>query len=88
MNQVEQWQKETATLVSQLIDTLADFGESNPDIPAQVMMGALGELLVNFSVTQAGTENTIRLLVHLKEAVELHGQNIASTLRILWTQLS
>jgi hypothetical protein len=77
MSRVEKWQKKTAALNSQLVDTLVAFAEANPDIPVQIMTAALGELLVNFSVSQVGTANTSRLLDYLKEAVEGQGQKIA-----------
>lgn len=53
----------------QLIDVMEHFGEKNLDIPAQVLMAALGELLIQFSVDHFGPNITSEFLDDLKEAV-------------------
>ncbi len=76
MSQAKLWQKKTGELRGHMIDVMEEFGRSNQDIPAQIVMAALGELLVQFSVSQAGTANTLHLLEHLREAVEKFGGQI------------
>ena len=77
MSQAIAWQKKAEELRGLMIDVMEKFSRSNPDVPAQIVMAALGELLIQFSVSQAGPENTMRLLDHLKEAVEKFGGKIA-----------
>lgn len=45
----------------------------NPVIPAQVLMAALGGLLIQFSVGQVGPGMTSKFLDDLKEAVRKFG---------------
>jgi len=70
-------QLKVGQLREQLIDVMENFGRTNPGIPVQAIMGGLGELLIQFSVGQAGKANTLRLLDHLKEAVEIFGDQIS-----------
>lgn len=60
-------------LQADLADVLLKYGERHPDIPAQVLMAGLGELLINFSISQAGSQVTLCLLDRLKEAVIYQG---------------
>ena len=54
---------------NQMIDVMEHFGNENPGIPAQVLMAALGELLIQFSVDHVGPNITSKFLDDLKEAV-------------------
>ena len=60
-------------LRNQMIDVMERFGNENPGIPAQVLMAALGELLIQFSVGQVGPGMTSKFLDDLKEAVRKFG---------------
>lgn len=60
-------------LRSELIDVMERFGMENPEIPAQVLMAGLGELLIQFSVGQVGPGMTSNFLDDLKEAVQTFG---------------
>ncbi|WP_154845651.1 hypothetical protein [Pseudomonas fluorescens] len=61
-------------LRNQMVDVMERFANENPGIPAQVLMAGLGELVVQFSVSQVGPRMTIRLLDDLREAVQRLGQ--------------
>lgn len=60
-------------LRNRLIDVMERFGSENPGIPVQVVMAGVGELLIQFSVTQVGPGMTHKFLDDLKEAVHLFG---------------
>lgn len=60
-------------LRNQMVDVMERFANENPSIPAQVLMAGLGELVVQFSVSQVGPVMTIRYL-DLREAVQSMGQ--------------
>lgn len=77
MASVEDLKDKVNQLTDQLADVMIKFGETNPDIPAQILMGGLGQLLIQFSVSQAGEAHTLLLLEHLKEAVHKFGGRIA-----------
>lgn len=57
-----------------MVDVMERFANENPGILAQVLMAGLGELVVQFSVSQVGPGMTIRLLDDLREAVQRLGQ--------------
>lgn len=61
-------------LRNQMVDVMERFANENPGIPAQVLMAGLGELVVQFSVSQIGSGMTIRFLDDLREAVQRLGQ--------------
>ncbi|UZE05829.1 hypothetical protein [Pseudomonas corrugata] len=61
-------------LRNQMVDVMERFANENPGIPAQVLMAGLGELVVQFSVSQVGPVMTIRYLDDLREAVQSMGQ--------------
>lgn len=61
-------------LRNQMVDVMEHFANENPGIPAQVLMAGLGELVVQFSVSQVGPAMTIRYLDDLREAVQRMGQ--------------
>ncbi|KHK65301.1 hypothetical protein HU755_24010 [Pseudomonas sp. SWRI111] len=61
-------------LRNQMVDVMERFANENPGIPAQVLMAGLGELVVQFSVSQVGPGMTIRFLDDLREAVQRLGQ--------------
>ena len=77
MSQAQEWQEKARELRIQMIDAMEAFSSDNPDIPAQIVMAALGELLIQFSVAQTGQANTMHLLEHLREAVVRFGGKIA-----------
>ncbi|WP_325918554.1 hypothetical protein [Pseudomonas frederiksbergensis] len=56
-------------LQNQMVDVMERFANENPDIPAQILMAGLGQLVVQFSVSQVGPDMTIRFLDDLREAV-------------------
>lgn len=60
-------------LRTELIDVLMGFGARNPALPAQALMAGLGELLIQFSVSQVGPVMTDKFLDDLKEAVKHFG---------------
>lgn len=62
-----------AELRNQMINVMDHFINENPDIPVQVLMAGLGELLIQFSVGQVGSGMTIKFLDDLKEAVQRFG---------------
>jgi len=61
--------EKTTELRNKLIDVLEPFSKENNDLPAQIIAGAVGELLIQYSVAQNGAHNTLELLRHLTEAV-------------------
>lgn len=56
-------------LQNQMVDVMERFANENPGIPAQILMAGLGQLVVQFSVSQVGPDMTIRFLDDLREAV-------------------
>ncbi|WP_041931278.1 hypothetical protein [Pseudomonas brassicacearum] len=56
-------------LENQMVDVMERFANENPGIPAQILMAGLGQLIVQFSVSQVGPDMTIRFLDDLREAV-------------------
>ncbi|TKK40210.1 hypothetical protein PflCFBP13517_17040 [Pseudomonas fluorescens] len=56
-------------LQNQMVDVMERFANENPGIPAQILMAGLGQLVVQFSVSQVGPGMTIRFLDDLREAV-------------------
>ena len=56
-------------LENQMVDVMERFANENPGIPAQILMAGLGQLVVQFSVSQVGPDMTIRFLDDLREAV-------------------
>ena len=56
-------------LQNQMVDVMERFANENPGIPAQILMAVLGQLVVQFSVSQVGPDMTIRFLDDLREAV-------------------
>jgi len=72
------YQQKATEFRGQLIDVLEKFLEKNPDIPAQVLMGSIGELLIKFSMSQAGKAHTLRLISYLAEAVEHFEDTLSS----------
>lgn len=56
-------------LQNQMVDVMERFANENPGIPAQILMAGLGQLVVQFSVSQVGPNMTIRFLDDLREAV-------------------
>lgn len=77
MSQGMEWQMKAGELREKMIAVMEEYSRTNPNIPAQVVMAALGELLIQFSVSQAGKANTMRLLSHLGEAVNKFGDQIS-----------
>lgn len=61
-------------LRNQMVDVMERFANENPGIPAQVLMAGLGELVVQFSVSQVGSRMTIRFQDDMREAVQRLGQ--------------
>ncbi|WP_207284163.1 hypothetical protein [Pseudomonas sp. FW300-N2F2] len=61
-------------LQNQMVDVMERFANENPGIPAQILMAGLGQLVVQFSVSQVGPDMTIRFLDDLREAVRRVGQ--------------
>lgn len=49
------------------------FAVANPDLPAQVLMAAVGEALLLLSVSQVGPKMTSEFLQHLDELVTTAG---------------
>lgn len=56
-------------LQNQMVDVMERFANENPGIPAQILMAGLGQLVVQFSVSQVGPDMTIRFLDDLRDAV-------------------
>lgn len=56
-------------LRDELSGVLIAFASRNADLPAQVLMAGIGELLVQFSVSQVGPGLTHRFLLDLQDAV-------------------
>lgn len=56
-------------LQNKMVDVMERFANENPGIPAQILMAGLGQLVVQFSVSQVGPDMTIRFLDDLREAV-------------------
>lgn len=77
MTEAQEWQEKAGELRVQMIDAMEAFSRDNPGIPAQIVMAALGELLIQFSVSQTGPAHTMRLLEHLREAVVKFSGKIA-----------
>lgn len=76
MNSVQELQLGAIMVRTQCLDTVIQFASNNPGIPAQAVAIGLGELLIQFSVSQLGQEHTHHLLSSLQEAVHLFGDQI------------
>ncbi len=66
-------QGQVAILQGQLEDVLLRFAEANQTLPAQALIAGIGQLLVQFSVSQIGPQLTQKFLDDLKEAVRTFG---------------
>lgn len=77
MMTAQELQEKVGTLRTELIDVVEQFADENDGIPAQAVMAGLGELLIQFSVSQAGKAHTLHLLSCLVEVVEMFGDNIS-----------
>lgn len=73
----EELRVKTEQLNERLIEVMIKFGEENPQIPAQILMAGLGQLLIQFSISQAGEAHTLLLIEELKGAVLRFGGRIA-----------
>ncbi len=78
MKTAEELQHVAGLLRSQCLDTITSFACNHPDIPAQAVMISLGELLIQFSVSQVGKAHTLHLLTSLQEAVHHFNDQIVS----------
>ncbi|MES2040083.1 MAG: hypothetical protein V4495_19885 [Pseudomonadota bacterium] len=76
MNSVQELQLGAIMVRKQCLDTVTQFALNNPSIPAQAVAIGLGELLIQFSVSQLGEAYTLHLLSSLQEAVHLFGDQI------------
>ena len=72
MNQaiVVELQKVAGVLRSQMVDVITHVLAVHQDLPAQLVMISLGELLIQFSVSHVGKERTLHLLTSLQDAVQ------------------
>ncbi|MFJ3318969.1 hypothetical protein ACIPLR_26835 [Herbaspirillum huttiense] len=77
MSLEESYQIKATELRIQLIETLEKFSKQHPDIPAQVVMASMGELLIHFSITQVGQAHTLHLISHLTDAVKNFSHKLA-----------
>lgn len=64
----QELQGKAQELNDRLLDVMIEFGQENPEIPAQVLMAGLGQLLVHFSLSQTGEAHTLRLIDELRTA--------------------
>lgn len=78
MKKAEELQQVAGMLRSQCLDTITKFVCKHPDIPAHAVMISLGELLIQFSVSQVGKVHTLHLLTSLQEAVHHFNDRIVS----------
>ena len=76
MNSAQELQHGAIMVRTQCLETVTQFASDNPGIPAQAVAIGLGELLIQFSVSQLGQEHTHHLLSSLQEAVLLFGDKI------------
>jgi len=76
MHSIQELQHGAIMLRTQCLETVTKFASNNPGIPAQAVAIGLGELLIQFSVSQLGQEHTHHLLSSLQEAVLLFGDQI------------
>lgn len=76
MHSVQELQQGAIMVRTQCLDTVTQFASDNPGISAQAVAIGLGELLIQFSVSQLGQEHTHHLLSSLQEAVTLFGDKI------------
>ena len=53
-----------------IADQLESYLDKHPDLPASVVLTALGEAMVNLGVQQMGHDDIITLCQQLQEAVE------------------
>lgn len=61
-----------ATELRHELDTVLErFVIANSELPAQVVMAGLGEMMVQFALSQVGPQMTREFLDQLKEAVQL-----------------
>lgn len=72
----EYLREKTTELRNRLINVLEPFSKENADLPAQVIVGAVGELLIQYSVAQSGTHNTLEFLGHLRDAVNSFSESV------------
>ena len=56
-------------LKAMLVNVVDQFGSNNPGLPVHVLMGVLGEVLIQVSVSQSSAEHTMVLLGHLQDVV-------------------
>lgn len=73
----QELQGKAQELNERLLDVMIAFGEENPEIPAQVLMAGLGQLLVHFSLSQTGEAHTLRLIDELRAAAIKFSGSIA-----------
>lgn len=53
-----------------IADQIEAYADSHPDLPASVVLAAVGEALVNLGVRQMGSDYTIDLCHQLIEAIQ------------------
>lgn len=78
MATTEELRESVGILRSNCLHTITDFVDNHPNIPAQAVMIGLGELLIQFSVSQVGKAHTLHLLAALRDAVHNFAEQIAT----------
>ncbi|MES2832470.1 MAG: hypothetical protein V4695_10805 [Pseudomonadota bacterium] len=78
MKTAEELRRVSEVLRLQCVDTVTKFVYKHPDLPAQAVMISLGELLIQFSVSQVGKADTLNLLAALQETVHHFGDRLVS----------
>lgn len=67
---IEEVRAHTFALRNQFLEVVLSYDASHPDIPAQLVLGALGETFVNLGVSQLGIDWTKDLCDDLKKSVD------------------
>ena len=67
---IEEAQAHVLALRNLFLDVLLSYGQSHPDVPAQLVLAALGETFINLGVSQLGIHWTKGLCDELKKSVD------------------
>ena len=69
MDSFKSFREKADQLRDDLIETMGDFSEINPNAPAQVYTVALGETFVQFALSHSGLEMTLHLIDLMRETI-------------------
>lgn len=73
MSTLEIYEQKASELSNQIIETIEKFAKTNSDLhlPPQIIMSALAELLIQYSIGHVGITETLHLISHLKKSITM-----------------